>query len=66
MPDIAMCFGGECPLKMKCYRYRAIPSEFRQAYFYDPPYEGEKCEHFHEIGDRRVRGEDEVDTDKGA
>lgn len=32
MPDISMCRNEECPLKLKCYRYTAIPSEFMQSY----------------------------------
>ena len=31
MPDITMCINGDCPLKEKCYRFRAKPS-FRQSY----------------------------------
>jgi len=32
MPDIAMCQNEECPSRMKCYRYTAVPDEFRQGY----------------------------------
>ena len=41
-----MCSGGGCPLKDKCYRYRAKPTEFRQSYFGTPPFKGEECEYF--------------------
>jgi len=48
MPDITMCEGQDCPLKESCYRYTATPSEFRQSYFIDPPYNEEKkeCDHY--------------------
>jgi len=53
MPDISMCEGGNCPLKETCYRYKAVPNEYRQSYFETPPFkmiEGEvKCEHYWEI-----------------
>ena len=32
MPDISMCINEYCPIKQKCYRYRAIPKEFYQSY----------------------------------
>lgn len=45
MPDITMCTGTDCPIKDNCYRYWAEPSEFRQAYFFNPPYDetNKKC-----------------------
>ncbi len=54
MPDIAMCKGEGCPLKQQCYRYRAIPSDWRQSYFAEVPYIEGKCEYFRQIekGDR--------------
>jgi len=39
MPDITMCRGGKCPKKETCYRYKAKPDPYRQAYFGDPPEE---------------------------
>lgn len=48
MPDITMCKGTGCPLKDKCYRHKAKPSQ-RQAYFEKPPNKGNKCEYFSEI-----------------
>lgn len=50
MPDITMCEGTgrtdnletgvlECPLKETCFRFKATPSEFRQAYFITLPYD---------------------------
>ena len=41
-----MCEGNDCPLKEKCYRFTAIPNEYRQAYFVEPPYIGEDCDMF--------------------
>ncbi len=32
MPDIAMCQNGACPLRMGCYRFRALPNEPAQTY----------------------------------
>lgn len=32
MPDITMCCNYDCPLKAKCYRYRAIPDQDRQSF----------------------------------
>jgi len=48
MPDITLCEGTDCPLKETCYRYKATPSEYRQSYFQEPPYNKEegKCEHY--------------------
>lgn len=49
MPDISMCAGGTCPSKDQCYRYRAVPNEYRQSYFMTPPLEDGKCEYFWSI-----------------
>ncbi len=37
----------ECPLKETCFRFKATPSEFRQAYFIRIPYDPVtgKCKH---------------------
>ena len=32
MPDISMCTNKYCPIRESCYRYTAIPSEYRQSY----------------------------------
>lgn len=37
MPDITMCENKECPLKDKCFRYTATPSEHIQSYSYFKP-----------------------------
>lgn len=61
MADITMCDGGKCPLKDTCYRYKAEPNEYRQAYFFEEPYvetsQGVICNHYwkHE-GDSREEG----------
>ena len=44
MADITMCNGRACPLKENCYRYKATPSDFWQAYFTLEPYDHEKKE----------------------
>lgn len=46
MPDICMCRGESCPLKGDCYRYTATPSEYRQSYFTEIPYEKDGCDYF--------------------
>lgn len=38
MPDITMCNGGSCMLRLNCHRYTATPSELSQSYFSEPPY----------------------------
>ena len=32
MPDITMCTSKECLYKDKCYRFKAVPSEYWQSY----------------------------------
>jgi len=39
MPDITMCSNVQCPLREDCYRFSAIPSEYRQAYSEFKPYD---------------------------
>lgn len=46
MADITMCNGGDCPVKDKCYRFTAKPSEFRQSYFLNTPFKDDKCDMF--------------------
>lgn len=38
MPDIAMCTGGDCPLRDKCYRFLATPNSYLQSYIAVTPY----------------------------
>lgn len=52
MVDISMCSGKNCPLKEKCYRFKAKPNKFMQSYFTIPPIkEDGTCEHFWEMSD---------------
>ena len=48
MPDITMCKGDKCPLRLNCYRFKAIPSKYWQTYFTNVPYNKEfkSCEYF--------------------
>jgi len=46
MPDIAMCKGDNCPLKEKCYRFIARPSEYGQTWFTEPPIKDGECDRF--------------------
>ena len=48
MPDISMCDYEGCPAKDSCYRFTATPSEYRQAYFSEPPIKDGKCEYYWE------------------
>ena len=38
MPDISMCKGGSCLLRLHCHRYTAKPEELGQSYFGEAPY----------------------------
>ena len=59
MPDITMCEGGDCPLKESCYRYTATPSEYRQSYFTEIPYnkEEDKCDHRMPIWEKKSKSD---------
>ncbi len=48
--DIIMCPGEQCPLRARCYRYRAVP-QARQDWFGTAPYDAtrERCEQFWDI-----------------
>lgn len=41
MSDISKCMGTNCPLKKKCYRFTATPSEYLQSWFMEEPYDTE-------------------------
>lgn len=45
MPDITMCINKECPLRMKCYRFTAVPTLDWQSYAEYKPVNG-KCDSF--------------------
>lgn len=38
MPDMCMCQGKDCPMKLKCYRFKAVPNGLWQSYFTKPPF----------------------------
>jgi hypothetical protein len=38
MSDVTKCKGFKCPLKENCYRFKAVPNEYRQSYYMNPPY----------------------------
>lgn len=38
MPDITQCCNRDCPLRDKCYRYRAIPDDYQSFAFFEPEY----------------------------
>ena len=46
MADITMCKEETCPLKMKCFRYRATPDPYWQVYLVkdDNSLVGEECD----------------------
>ena len=45
MADITKCFGTDCPLKEKCYRFTALADE-NQFYFIATPIKDGKCEYY--------------------
>lgn len=56
MPDITMCMNASCPMRDRCYRYRAVPDEVWQywAMFYLPDFGSLKCDMFWPIERGRV------------
>ena len=38
MPDITICEGGSCLLRLNCHRYTATADKIGQSYFDTPPY----------------------------
>ena len=38
MPDISMCKGGSCMLRLHCHRYTATAEEMGQSFFSEAPY----------------------------
>ena len=51
MSDIAMCLGGDCPVKENCWRYMAPESRW-QSYFQAPPFTEEGCEYFWDMNEK--------------
>lgn len=68
MVDITMCMNKSCPLRSKCYRYRAVPSNWQSFAMYKPsitlngslPIKVE-CEYFWEIDGRVLLSVEEAD-----
>ncbi len=45
MVDISKCVGKDCPIKEKCYRFKAQSGE-RQIYLDNVPWDGEMCDYY--------------------
>jgi hypothetical protein len=55
MPDISMCSNSTCPLREQCYRFTAVPNEYRQSYgTFKPEIKGDKVECKHFIDNKKV------------
>lgn len=46
MPDITMCLSHDCEKKEQCYRYRADPSKYNQAYWDFKTQQDGECKFF--------------------
>lgn len=70
MVDLTMCVNKNCPLRSKCYRYRAVPSAWQSFAKFEPKNKpfggyGDKvldCEHFWEIDGRVLRSVEDADN----
>ena len=51
MSDIAMCQGGECPVRENCWRYIAPASRW-QSYIETPPFTEEGCDYFWDVNEK--------------
>lgn len=51
MSDIAMCKGGECPIRENCWRYIAPASRW-QSYIETPPFTEEGCDYFWDVNEK--------------
>lgn len=51
MADIAMCLGGECPVKENCWRHMAPASRW-QSYLSTPPFDEDGCEYFWDMNEK--------------
>ena len=49
MPDITMCENHTCPLRQKCYRYRAKADPYWQSFCKYKPNADGTCDYFWEI-----------------
>lgn len=61
MPDISMCANQVCPKRADCFRYLAVPSDFRQPY---RNFEWAKCDQHWPLEEAtgRIRTVEEVDA----
>jgi hypothetical protein len=63
MPDISMCLGKDCPIKLECYRYMAKASNYQSYSDFRYNKVSGKCYYFMEIvnvagkNDGRLRNE---------
>jgi hypothetical protein len=62
MADITMCENEDCDLNKLCYRFKAKPDKYRQAYgYFQPVYNSEtekvECEYFYPITTKEESGE---------
>lgn len=46
MPDVTMCENKKCPLRHKCYRFKAIPFEYWQSFANFEPKNDKECDYF--------------------
>ena len=60
MADITMCEGKGCKSKNTCYRYKAEPNIFRQAYFIESPIKDSGCEYYWNFESKKLP-EKEID-----
>ena len=49
MPDISMCDTEDCPNKITCYRYVAIPDKYQSFFAADPREPDGSCTNFWDI-----------------
>lgn len=69
MPDITMCVNKQCPLRSKCYRYRAVPDGWQSFAKFEPSNKafggyGDTvldCDYFWEIEGRVLLSTEEAD-----
>lgn len=58
MSDITKCRGWGCPERWRCYRYTAVPDEYRQSWFMQVPFTGKGCDQYWPL-DKEVYNEKE-------
>lgn len=52
MPDISMCKNKKCKLRESCYRFKAVPNPYRQAYATFKPVK-DKCSFYWSIKEEK-------------